>query len=97
MRVLIRLPAPLQAMVGAPPEVALALADGADLAVALDALRSSPAPLPLVESKIRDETGELRQHVNVFVDGVDVRRGAGTGTVLRDGATVIVLSAVSGG
>lgn len=50
-----------------------------------------------MESRIRDQTGELRQHVNVFVDGVDVERGAGTGTVLRDGTTVIVLSAVSGG
>jgi len=97
VRVLIRLPAPLQAMVGAPPEVALELADGADLAAALDALRSSPAPLPLVESKIRDETGELRRHVNAFADGHDVKRDAGTRTTLRDGATVIVLSAVSGG
>ncbi|MTB72206.1 hypothetical protein GGG17_09540 [Arsenicicoccus sp. MKL-02] len=60
-------------------------------------MRSSPAPLPLVESRIRDETDELRKHVNVFVDGVDVERGAGTGTVLREGATVIILSAVSGG
>ena len=60
-------------------------------------LRSPPAPLPLVESKIRDETGELRRHVNAFVDGHDVKRDAGTRTTLRDGATVIVLSAVSGG
>ncbi|AKT52321.1 MoaD/ThiS family protein [Arsenicicoccus sp. oral taxon 190] len=94
MSVTMRLPAPLQAMVQAPPEVVLDLPADASLADALDELRRRH---PTVENKVRDERGALREHVNVFVDGADVKRGAGLVTVLPQGATVIVLSAVSGG
>jgi sulfur-carrier protein len=47
--------------------------------------------------RMRDETGALRRHVNVFVDGEDVRRGAGLDTPVDGGAVVHVLPAVSGG
>jgi sulfur-carrier protein len=67
---------------------------GADLATVLDhALR----PWPRVETRIRDERGRIRQHVNVFVDGEDAKRGQGLETIVRPGATVHVLNAVSGG
>lgn len=53
--------------------------------------------LPALERRLRDETGELRQHVLVFVDGVGVRGGAEQDAPVREGAEVFVAPAVSGG
>jgi molybdopterin synthase sulfur carrier subunit len=52
---------------------------------------------PRLDVRMRDETGALRRHVNVFVDGEDVRRGNGLDTTVDPGAVVHVLPAVSGG
>jgi sulfur-carrier protein len=53
--------------------------------------------LPMLEHRIRDERGELRPHVLLFVDGVSVRGGEGLNTPLTDGVEVFVAPAVSGG
>ena len=46
-------------------------AGGTDLATVLDrALEQGPR----VQARVRDERGEIRRHVNVFVDGEDARR-----------------------
>jgi len=69
-------------------------AGGADLATVLDdGLRS----WPLVQSRIRDERGRIRRHVNIFVDGEDVKRGDGTRTRVAPGAVIHIVNAVSGG
>ena len=44
-----------------------------------------------------DEHGELRRLVNVFVDGGDVRHGAGLETPLRAETQVLVVTAIAGG
>jgi molybdopterin converting factor small subunit len=67
---------------------------GATLAEVLDALR---ARLPLVERRVRDETGALRRHVNAFVDGEDVRWCGGVRAPVKPGSVVQLLPAVSGG
>jgi molybdopterin synthase sulfur carrier subunit len=67
---------------------------GTDLATVLD---RALAPWPRVQSRVRDERGEIREHVNVFVDGEDARRGDGLATTVRPGSVVHVLNAVSGG
>jgi sulfur-carrier protein len=43
------------------------------------------------------ETGEIRQYVNVFVDGEDVRFLRGIDTPTPAGTTIHVLPSVSGG
>lgn len=68
--------------------------DGTDLATVLDVALQ---PWPRVAHRVRDERGEMRRHVNVFVDGEDVRRGAGLGTRVWPGSVVHVVNAVSGG
>ena len=60
----------------------------------LDALA---ADHPLLARRIRDETGQLRRFVNVYVDGEDVRFEHGVATALKDGAVVQVLPSVAGG
>ncbi|MDP9202094.1 MAG: MoaD/ThiS family protein [Gemmatimonadota bacterium] len=61
---------------------------------ALEALgRKSPGAL----DRIMDEQGTVRRHVNVFVNGENIRYLDGLSTPARDGATILVLAAVSGG
>ena len=57
-----------------------------------DALRALP-----VQNLCLDEHGELRRLVNVFVDGDDVRGGAGLDTPLRADSKVLVVTAIAGG
>ena len=52
---------------------------------------------PQLGARIRDETGALRRHVNVFVDGQDVRRLGGLDMVVGPDAVVHVLPSVAGG
>ncbi len=68
--------------------------DGASLAAVLD---EALGIWPRVASRVRDERGEIRRHVNVFVDGEDAKRGAGLSTVVHPGAVVHIVNAVSGG
>ena len=67
---------------------------GPTVAGVLDALA---ARYPLLERRIRDETGRVRRFVNVYVDGDDVRFEQGEATRVRDGAEVQVLPSVAGG
>ena len=52
---------------------------------------------PRLARRIRDERGELRRYVNVFVDGEDCRHSGGLATPVGDGAEVQVLPSVAGG
>ena len=67
---------------------------GATLADLLDALA---AEHPMLVRRIRDETGQVRRFVNVYVDGDDVRFTGGLGAAVPDGAVVQVLPSVAGG
>jgi molybdopterin converting factor small subunit len=62
-----------------------------------DLLETLAAGHPLLDRRIRDETGQLRRFVNVYVDGDDVRFAHGLGTPVTDGSVVQVLPSVAGG
>jgi sulfur-carrier protein len=86
------------------PGVLASLAGGAkhlDLEPKGDTLRdlldALAADHPLLGRRIRDETGQVRRFVNVYVDGDDVRFQGGLATQVRDGAEVQVLPSVAGG
>jgi sulfur-carrier protein len=68
--------------------------EGGTLADLLDALAGVH---PTLGRRIRDETGQVRRFVNVYVDGEDVRWQGGLSTEVRDGAVVQVLPSVAGG
>ena len=55
--------------------------------------RNAPAAL----DRVMDEQGSVRRHVNVFLDGENIRFLEGLSTPARDGATILVIAAVSGG
>ena len=82
------------------------LADGApELRVELpgpsalgEVLDRAFAPWPILATRVRDERGEIRRHVNVFVDGEDAKRADGVADPGRaPDSTVHVINAVSGG
>jgi molybdopterin converting factor small subunit len=52
---------------------------------------------PRLARRLRDEQGELRRYVNVYVDGEDCRLSGGLESPVRDGAEVQVLPSVAGG
>ncbi len=52
---------------------------------------------PALGRRLLDDTGTLRRHVNVFVDGGDIRSRAGDQTPVGDRAVVQVLPSVAGG
>ncbi len=51
----------------------------------------------VLDGKVRDERGEIRRHVKVFVNGEDATRGQGVDTPVPCGARVHIVNAVSGG
>ena len=74
--------------------VEVVIADGGTVDHVLDALA---ARYPAVGRRIRDETGAIRQHLNLFVDGQQLRELGGTQHRPRPGAELLILPAVSGG
>ncbi|MGQ0625068.1 MAG: ubiquitin-like small modifier protein 1 [Sporichthyaceae bacterium] len=62
-----------------------------------DVLDALIKPWPALERRIRDERGEIRRHVNVFVGEVHVRDSGGLATPVPAGAEIHVIPAVSGG
>jgi molybdopterin converting factor small subunit len=55
------------------------------------------AECPAVRDRVLTERGEVRPHINIFVDGEDIRYTGGLGTPVREGAEVFLVPAVSGG
>ncbi len=93
MTVQVLLPGVLASLTGGAKQVAVE-PNGRTLADLLDALA---AEHPMLARRIRDETGQVRRFVNVYVDGDDVRFQGGLATEVRDGAEVQVLPSVAGG
>jgi sulfur-carrier protein len=52
---------------------------------------------PGFRDRVVTELGEVRQHVNIFVDGENIRYLGGFDTPVRDGAEIVILPALSGG
>jgi molybdopterin converting factor small subunit len=52
---------------------------------------------PGIRQRVLDDQGNLRRHVNVFVDGENVRYGAGLQTKVGPDAEISILPALSGG
>ncbi len=62
-----------------------------------DILAELGAAHPGVRDRLLTERGDLRPHVNVFVEGENIRFLRDLDTPVTDGAEVVVLPAVSGG
>ena len=70
------------------------LVDASDIAGALAGLIER---YPSLAERLRDEHGKMRPHVNIFANEEEMRYLDGERTGLRDGDTVHIVPAVSGG
>ena len=52
---------------------------------------------PGARDRVLTERGEVRTHINIFVDGENIRYAGDLAAPVRDGAEIIILPAVSGG
>jgi molybdopterin converting factor small subunit len=73
------------------------LAVDASCATVAQALARVAAQWPAVVDRVLTEQGELRRHVNVFVGEESIRFLDGLDTPVADGATIMIVPAVSGG
>ena len=55
------------------------------------------ASFPGIRDRVVTELGEVRPHVNIFVDGQNIRDSGGLDAPVRDGAEIYILPAISGG
>ncbi len=67
-----------------------------DLPTVGDALESLWKQHGALRDRVLNETGEIRQHVNIFAGSVDVKRLKGLQTGLRED-DIYIFNAVSGG
>jgi molybdopterin converting factor small subunit len=87
------IPEPLRELAGSRDEVRVD-GDARSLADALGLLWTS---CPGVRDRILTERGEVRPHVNIFVDGESIRFAAGLATPVHPRSEIVILPAVSGG
>ena len=90
-RITVLIPTPLRRFTGGDAKVAVV---GSSVSEVLDAL---DAAHPGIGERLRDDSGQLRRFVNVFVNGQNVRDGQGIDTPLSAGDEVGIIPAMAGG
>jgi molybdopterin synthase sulfur carrier subunit len=93
MAFLFLIPGPLRDLTGGRGEVRV---EGKARSLS-DAMALLGAEYPKVHDRIITELGEVRPHINLFIDGDSFRDTGGLGAPIRSGAEIIILPAVSGG
>jgi sulfur-carrier protein len=68
-----------------------------DSGTVADCLSALDAKFPGIGERLRDEGGEIRRFVNIYVNGDDVRFLDGSGTVLKAGDELSIVPAMAGG
>jgi len=93
MRVFFHIPGPLRAFAEGNAQVRVE-GSAATLREALLLLWQAH---PGLRDRVVTESGELREHVNLFVGNESIRYAEGLSTGISDGAEVSIIPAISGG
>ena len=91
MSVLVRIPTPLRRLTGGQDKVSI---EGHNLNEVITTLE---AEFPGIKARICDDQGELRNFVNVYINGEDVRFMDGVETLTNAGDEISIVPAVAGG
>lgn len=91
MPVKVRIPAPLQELTKNQVEVE---SEGKTIRELIDSLEKS---YPGIRERICDEKGKIRPSINIYVNEEDIRFLQGDNTPVKDGAEIIMISAIAGG
>ncbi len=62
-----------------------------------DALDDLQTRYPSIGGRLFDGQGQVKSHLNIFLNNEDIRSLSGLDTPLRDGDTVVLLPALAGG
>jgi molybdopterin synthase sulfur carrier subunit len=89
--VIVLIPTPLRRFTGGEGRVEIA---ATSVAEALDTLG---AQFPGLDERLRDDSGNVRRFVNVFVNGRNIRDAEGTETSLAPGDELGIIPAMAGG
>ncbi len=91
MAATIFVPTPLRKVTGGQAKIQI------DAATLEQVIERADALYPGFAERIIDTNGEIKRFINVFVNGVDVRKLQGRATPVRDGDEVAVIPAMAGG
>lgn len=91
MPVTVRIPTALRTYTSDQSKIAL------DAASVEDAVRELVDRHDGLRRHLYTDEGDLRAHVNYYVNNEDVREMDGAGTALQDGDTLVIVPAVAGG
>jgi molybdopterin converting factor small subunit len=91
MAVKVRVPGPLRRLTDSSAEVSV---DGATVAEVLASLEAS---YPGFRERLYDDSGGLRQFINIYVNDTDIRFGQGLDTPVGERDEVSIVPAVAGG
>ena len=91
MSVMVRIPTPLRRLTGGQDKVPV---EGDTLSAVVASLEEQ---FPGIRARLCDDEGNLRNFVNVYVNGEDVRFLDGLDTATNAGDEVSVVPAVAGG
>ena len=91
MAITVRIPTPLRRVTDGQDKVDT---EGATLAQIIDSMESQ---YPGIKERLCDEDGNLRNFVNVYVNGEDVRFLEGIDSATGDGDEISIVPAVAGG
>ena len=91
MSVMVRIPAPIRRVTNGQDKVTV---QGATLN---EVILSMEAEFPGVKDRLCDDQGEIRNFVNIYVNGEDVRFLDGLSTATNSGDEISIVPAVAGG
>ena len=91
MEVHVRIPAPLKKLTG---EQDVIKSQGKTVG---EVLRSLTDTYPGLEERLRDEKGEVRRFINIYVNDEDIRFIQNLETPLKEGDQVSIIPAIAGG
>ena len=91
MSVSVRIPTPLRRVTNGQDKVSIEGATLNEIVASLD------AQFPGFKERLCDEQGELRNFVNIYVNGEDVRFLDGLSTATNSGDEISIVPAVAGG
>lgn len=85
------IPTPLRRFTDGESRVQVVAADVSSVFDALD------AQFPGIDERLRDDSGQIRRFVNVFVNGKNIRDADGIDTILTPGDELGIIPAMAGG
>ena len=91
MAVSVLIPTPLRKLTNDQDTVQVEAANVSELVAALE------VQFPGIGGRLRDESGELRRFINLYVNDEDIRFLKGKETELADGDNVSIVPAIAGG